>query len=343
MTVKISMRELLKAGVHFGHKSSCWNPKMQPYIFGERQKIHIINLERTLPMFRDALQEVAKMAAKNQRVLFVGTKYAARDIIKEQAIRCGMPYVNYRWLGGMLTNYKTIKESVKRLKELEFTLDQDHILQKKTKKEILSMTRAKNKLSLSLGGIKEMKGPPEAVFVIDVNEEKIAVDEAKRLGIKVIAVVDSNSNPDGIDFPIPGNDDAARAIQLYSSSMAETIIQSRGVVVEKKEKSTTIRKKPSALQVDSSSNNKDGGAEVETKIESAVPEVQVEKPQLVKVVKKKTSEELAKVVAQKKPAAKKKAAPKKKAAAKKKVAATKKPAAKKKAPAKKKDSTDTAK
>ena len=208
------MRDMLEAGVHFGHKSCSWNPKMENYIFGSRQKIHIINLEKTLPLFKDALEFIAKSSQKREKILFVGTKYAARDIIKEEAVRSGMYYVNHRWFGGMLTNYKTIRKSIKRLKELETVLEQDFFLKHKTKKEIIELEREKAKLNSALGGIKNMGGLPDVLFVIDVNEEKIAVNEANKLGIPVVAVVDTNASPEGIDYVIPGNDDAARSIRF---------------------------------------------------------------------------------------------------------------------------------
>ena len=211
--ISINMRQLLEAGVHFGHKARYWNPKMTPFIFGTRQKIHIINLEETLPRFRDALNYLGRVAANRGKVLFVGTKPAAREIIKEEAIRSGMPYVNHRWLGGMLTNYKTIRKSIKRLKELEQKLDSENALDGMTKKELLNLMREKDKLAACIDGIKNMGGLPDVLFVIDVNNEKIAIQEAKRLGIPVVGIVDSNSDPDGIDHIIPGNDDAMRAIR----------------------------------------------------------------------------------------------------------------------------------
>lgn len=225
----ISMRQMLEAGVHFGHQTRYWNPRMAPYIFGIRHKIHIINLEESLPLFRNALKVVADIAANRGKVLFVGTKFAARDIVKEEATRCGMPYVNYRWLGGMLTNYKTIRQSIKRLKELEEHLTREESLSTMTKKEVLNMMRSKDKLAASLSGIKNMGGLPDALFVIDVGHEKIAVAEARRLGIPVIGIVDTNANPEDVDYMIPGNDDAIRAIHFYCQALADTIIEARGV------------------------------------------------------------------------------------------------------------------
>ncbi|GAA0695725.1 30S ribosomal protein S2 [Marinobacterium maritimum] len=217
---KVSMRDLLKAGVHFGHQTRYWNPKMSKFIFGARNKIHIINLEHTLPALNNALDVVQNMASNKNKILFVGTKRAASKVIKEEAARAGMPYVNHRWLGGMLTNYKTIRQSIRRLRDLE-TQSQDGTFDKLTKKEALMRTREMEKLELSIGGIKEMGGLPDALFVIDVDHERIAINEANKLGIPVIGVVDTNSNPDGIDHVIPGNDDALRAIQIYVKSVAD--------------------------------------------------------------------------------------------------------------------------
>lgn len=227
MTTTVSMKEMLKAGVHFGHQCRYWNPKMKKFIFGARNKIHIINLEHTVPAMNAALEQVHSLAAKKKKVLFVGTKRAAGKIIKEQAERAGMPYVDHRWLGGMLTNYKTIRGSIKKLRDLE-AQEQDGTFDRMTKKEALNRRRAKEKLERSIGGIKEMGGLPDALFVIDVDHERIAITEANNLGITVIGIVDTNSNPDGIDFPIPGNDDAIRAIELYASAVADACISGRG-------------------------------------------------------------------------------------------------------------------
>jgi small subunit ribosomal protein S2 len=222
----ISMRNMLEAGVHFGHQTRYWNPEMAPYIFGERNKIHIINLEHTLPMYNEAANFLGKLAAKKAKILFVGTKRSAQEPVKEAAIRCGMPYVNHRWLGGMLTNYKTVKASIKRLKELE-ALSEDGTLQRLTKKEALSLSREVEKLERSLGGIKDMNGLPDALFIIDVGYEKIAVKEAAKLGIPIVAVVDSNNSPTNVDYIIPGNDDAIRAITLYVNGIADAILDAR--------------------------------------------------------------------------------------------------------------------
>jgi len=223
---KVTMRQMLEAGVHFGHQTRYWNPKMGEYIFGARNKIHIVNLEKTLPLFNDALNMIGGVAANKGRVLFVGTKRAASDIVAEEAKRCGMPYVNHRWLGGMLTNFKTIKQSIKRLKELE-VMEQDGTFEKVTKKEALMMSRQKEKLELSLGGIKDMRAMPDAIFIIDTGNEGIAIQEAKNLGIPVIGVVDTNNDPRGIDYVIPGNDDAIRAIKLYLSAAADAVIEGK--------------------------------------------------------------------------------------------------------------------
>lgn len=246
----ISMRDMLKAGVHFGHQTRYWNPQMAPYIYGARSKIHIINLEETLPRFNSLLKFIARIAENRGKVLFVGTKPAAREIVKEEAVRCGMPYVDYRWLGGMLTNYKTIRQSIKRLKELEAKTQDQALIAKMTKKELLNMIREKDKLSSCLNGIKNMGGLPDAIFVIDVKSEKIAIQEAKRLGIPVAGIVDTNSSPDDVDYLVPGNDDAMRAIRLYCSAIAETIIEVRGAlpVEEKKEAKKLKTSKPVAVK-----------------------------------------------------------------------------------------------
>ena len=223
---QVSMRDLLKAGVHFGHQTRYWNPKMGKYIFGARNKIHIINLEHTVPALNEALQIVEGLAQRNNKVLFVGTKRAAGKIMKEQAERSGMPFVAHRWLGGMLTNYKTIRQSIKRLRDLE-AQQSDGTFEQLTKKEALMRSREMDKLERSIGGIKEMGGLPDAMFVIDVDHERIAVQEANKLGIPVIGIVDTNSNPDGIDYVIPGNDDAIRAIQIYVSAAADAILEGK--------------------------------------------------------------------------------------------------------------------
>jgi len=225
------MRELLQAGAHFGHQTRFWNPKMDQYIFGARNKIHIINLEYTVPAFNDALGFVRRLAENKNQIMFVGTKRAACKIIEEHATRCGMPYVSHRWLGGMLTNYKTIRSSIKRLRDLE-TQEQDGTFAKLTKKEALMRSRSKDKLDRSIGGIKDMGGLPDALFVVDVDHERIAITEANKLGIPVIGIVDTNSNPDGVDYVIPGNDDAIRAIKLYVAAVADAVMAGKGASSE---------------------------------------------------------------------------------------------------------------
>lgn len=219
----VSMRDLLQAGAHFGHQTRFWNPKMREYIFGARNKIHIINLEHTVPALNDALNFVNNLASKKNKVLFVGTKRAASNIIREQAQRAGQPYVDHRWLGGMLTNWKTLRQSINRLKDLQ-TQSTDGTFAKLTKREALERTREMEKLERALGGVKNMGGLPDALFVIDVDHESIAIKEAKNLGIPVIGIVDTNSNPDNVDYVIPGNDDAIRAVTLYASAMADAIL-----------------------------------------------------------------------------------------------------------------------
>ncbi len=222
----VSMRQMLEAGVHFGHQTRFWNPKMAPFIFGERNKIHIINLEKTQPMYAQAAQFVKGVAADGGRVLFVGTKRSARESIQKEADRAGQPYVNQRWLGGMLTNFKTIRQSIKRLEEIS-ELAVSGALEKRGKKEATQLRREREKLEKSLGGIKHMESLPDALFVVDVGHEKLAIDEARKLGIPVVAVVDTNCSPDGIDYVIPGNDDAMRAIQLYATGIADAVLEGR--------------------------------------------------------------------------------------------------------------------
>jgi small subunit ribosomal protein S2 len=222
----ISMRDMLEAGVHFGHQTRYWNPRMAPYIFGDRNKVHIINLERTLPLYNEAANFLGSMAANRGKILFVGTKRSAQDAIKREALRCAMPYVDRRWLGGMLTNFRTVRESIRRLKELEASIDEG-ALERLSKKEGLSRQRELAKLERGLGGIKNMDGLPDVMFVVDVGHEKIAVAEAVKLGIPVVGIVDSNNSPDGVDYIIPGNDDAIRAISLYLSGVADAIIDGR--------------------------------------------------------------------------------------------------------------------
>ncbi len=222
----VSMRQMLQAGVHFGHQTRYWNPKMAAYIFGQRNKIHIVNLERTLPLYQESMSYLGKLAANGGKILFVGTKRAAQDAIREEATRCNMPYVNHRWLGGMLTNFKTVKQSIARLKELE-QMFEDGTIERFGKKEQLTLRRELDKLELSLGGIKNMGGLPDALFVIDVGHEKIAVNEANKLGVPVVGVVDTNNDPSRVDYVIPGNDDAIRAVRLYIEGAASAILDGR--------------------------------------------------------------------------------------------------------------------
>ncbi len=223
----VSMRQMLEAGVHFGHQTRYWNPKMAPYIFGTRSKIHIINLEKTLPLFNDAMNYLGQMAVNKGTILLVGTKKSARKAVAEEAKRCGMPYVNHRWLGGMLTNFKTIRKSINRLKELEAMKADGSMYQRFNKKEALGMDRELEKLERSLGGIKDMKSIPDVLFVLDVGYEKNAVAEAKKLGIPVVGIVDTNNSPDDVDYIIPGNDDSIRAVKLYCQSVSAAILEAK--------------------------------------------------------------------------------------------------------------------
>jgi small subunit ribosomal protein S2 len=225
------MRQMLEAGVHFGHQTRFWNPKMAPYIFGHRNKIHIINLETTLAMYQEALKFVRQLAANKGTLLFVGTKRQAREIVREEALRCGAPYVDHRWLGGMLTNFKTVKQSIKRLREME-QMAQDGSFERMAKKEALGVQREMDKLLRSLGGIKDLASLPDALFVIDVGYHKGAITEARKLGIPVVSVVDTNHSPEGIDFVIPGNDDSSRAIRLYARGVADAVLEGRSQSIE---------------------------------------------------------------------------------------------------------------
>jgi small subunit ribosomal protein S2 len=226
-----TMRQMLEAGVHFGHQTRFWNPKMAPYIFGHRNKIHIVNLEKTLVMYQESMKYLRQLAANRGTVLFVGTKRQAREIVAEQARRAGMPYVDERWLGGMLTNFKTVKTSIKRLRDMEATLAEGG-LERMSKKEALLFSREMEKLNKSIGGIKDMNGLPDALFVIDVGYHKIAVTEAVKLGVPVVAVVDTNHSPEGIDYVIPGNDDSGKAIQLYATGAADAILEGRAASLQ---------------------------------------------------------------------------------------------------------------
>ncbi len=227
----VSMRQMLEAGVHFGHQTRFWDPKMAPFIFGERNKIHIINLEKSLPLFNEATGFIKNLVSNGGSVMFVGTKRAARDALAEEARRCEMPFVSHRWLGGMLTNFKTVKQSIKRLKDLE-AMEETGTFEALNKKEVLGLRREMEKLERSLGGIKNMPGLPDAIFVIDVMHERIAINEAKKLGIPVVGIVDTNSNPDDVDYVIPGNDDAMRAINLYTKAVADAVLEGKASVPE---------------------------------------------------------------------------------------------------------------
>lgn len=229
--MSVTMRQMLEAGVHFGHQTRYWNPKMAPYIFGHRNKIHIVNLEKTLPLFEEAAKFARQLASNKGTILFVGTKRQAREIISEEAARCGMPWVSHRWLGGMLTNFKTVKQSVKRMKDMEAQLAEG-ARESLSKKEVLRLQREYDNLARSLGGIKEMASLPDALFVVDVGYQKIAITEANKLGIPVIGIVDTNNTPEGVDYVIPGNDDSSRAIRLYARGLADAILEGKAHVIE---------------------------------------------------------------------------------------------------------------
>ena len=229
--MSVTMRQMLEAGVHFGHQTRYWNPKMADFIFGSRNKIHIVNLEKTMEMYQEALKFVRRLAANRGTILFVGTKRQAREIVAEEARRAGMPYVDHRWLGGMLTNFKTVKVSIKRLKDLE-AMSLDGTFEKMSKREALPLQREMEKLTRSLGGIKEMTAPPDALFVIDVGYQKIAVTESNKLAIPIVGVVDTNHSPDGIAYVIPGNDDSSRAIRLYARGIADAILEGKSQVIQ---------------------------------------------------------------------------------------------------------------
>jgi len=280
------MRLMLEAGVHFGHQTRFWNPKMAEFIFGARNKIHIVNLEKTLPLYTDAVNAIGKIAANRGTVLFVGTKRAARNTVSEEAQRCGMPFVNHRWLGGMLTNYKTIRQSIQRLMDLE-EMSTGGGFGKLTKKEALGLTREMGKLEKVLGGIKNMKGLPDALFIIDVGHEEIAVNEANKLGIPVFGIVDTNNSPDGIDYIVPGNDDAIKAIRLYSQGIADAVIEGRATAVIQPEeieepapkKKVSIKKAPVKKEAKAESTPVADKAPAAKDIEAeapAVEEVEVE-------------------------------------------------------------------
>jgi small subunit ribosomal protein S2 len=302
----VSMRLMLEAGVHFGHQTRFWNPKMADYIFGARNKIHIVNLEKTLPLYNDAINAIGKIAANRGTVLFVGTKRAARNTIQEEASRCGMPYVNHRWLGGMLTNYKTIRASIQRLMDLE-EMSTSGGFARLTKKEALGLKREMEKLEKVLGGIKNMKGLPDALFIIDVGHEEIAVNEANKLGIPVFGIVDTNNSPDGIDYIVPGTDDAIKAIRLYSQGVADAVIEGRASAViqaEEVEEAAPKKKvsiKKAAVKKAAKAEEAPAAEEVETEAETEESSEEVAAAPKKKVAKKKVA---------KKKVAKKKAAKK---------------------------------
>ena len=325
---KASMKKMLEAGVHFGHRSRFWHPKMEPYIYGTRNGVHIINLEKTLPQFNDVLNFASKTASQGGSILFVGTKRAASNIIKEEAIRCGMPYVNHRWLGGMMTNYKTIKASIKRLKDLEFLAEENFA--QFTKKEALVMTREMEKLERSLGGIKDLGSIPDVVFVVDIGHEKNAVREARTLRLPIIGVVDSNHNPEGIDYVIAGNDDSIRAISYYARKIADAVLEAKASIVETKpaaKKAESAAKKPAVETATEAAveEKKPAVEEMKPAVEEMKPAVETATEAAVEEMKPAAKKPAVKKPAAKKPAAKKPAA--KKPAAKK--PAAKRPAAKK--------------
>jgi small subunit ribosomal protein S2 len=285
----VTMRQMLEAGVHFGHQTRYWNPKMEPYIFGARGKIHIINLERTLPMLKESLDFLSRMASKRGTILFVGTKRAAGQAVAEEAARCGMPYVSHRWLGGMLTNFRTIRQSINRLKELE-AMETDGSFDKLVKKEVLELTRERDRLEQSLGGIKNMNALPDAMFVIDIGHEDIAIAEARKLGIPVVAVVDTNHNPELVDYVIPGNDDAIRSVRLYAQLAADAVLEGKASVPQ-----VGAGNDDEFVELDAEGNP----------VEAAAPAKKVAKKTTKKVAKK-TTKKVAKKTAKK--AAKKAAA-----------------------------------
>ena len=320
----VTMREMLEAGVHFGHQTRFWNPKMAPFIFGERNKIHIINLEKSLPLCKEATSYLGKIAAQKGKIMFVGTKRAARDAIKNSAESCGMPYVNHRWLGGMLTNFRTVRQSIRRLKELE-EMEANNSYDVRNKKEILNLQREQEKLNKTLGGIKEMGGLPKALFVIDVGYEKIAILEATKLGIPIIGIVDSNNSPDGIEYIVPGNDDSMRAIELYTRLAAEAINEGKATIATSNDELIELEDDAPVVETKSKKaapkkvavTKKVAAAPVEEKAVAEVETAEVEAPAVEAAAEAPAVE----AVAEKKKAAPKKAATKK--------AATKKAAVKK--------------
>ncbi len=348
--MNISMRELLEAGAHFGHRTRFWNPKMADYIFGSRNKIHIINLEKTIPLLNDSLNFVGKLASNNAKILFVGTKRAAQESIRTHAERCGMPYVDHRWLGGMLTNYKTVRQSIFRLKELKKMRDEG-AFEKMIKKEALMLARELDKLERSLGGIQDMGGLPDALFVVDVGFENIAVEEARRLRIPVVGVVDTNNDPDNIDYIIPANDDSMRAVEIYVRSVADAIIDGKRSnmvenefveVTEEVEAKEVKQPKPVAVKVKETAKKKTDETKA-AKSESKAPAKKADDKSTAPVESKskatsesssKVAKEEKKTTAKKATTSKAKSAKEDDASAEKKEAkpkATKKPAAKDKA------------
>ena len=330
----VTMREMLEAGVHFGHQTRFWNPKMAPYIFGERNKIHIINLEKSLPMCNEAAAYLGKIASRKGKVMFVGTKRAARDAVASAAESCGMPFVNHRWLGGMLTNFRTVRQSIRRLRELE-DMAENNSYDVKNKKEILNLQREQEKLNKTLGGIKEMGGLPDALFVIDVGYEKIAVQEATKLGIPVVGVVDTNNSPNDIEYVVPGNDDSMRAITLYLRVVAEAINDGKASLVtaggtdeliEVDDSADTAPSKPAApkkvaAKTSVEASSEDTAEAVEEATAPAATEAEDEAPAKKAATKKAATKKAATKKAATKKAATKKAATKK--AATKKAAASK--------------------
>lgn len=291
----VSMRDMLEAGVHFGHQTRFWNPKMSQYIFGDRNKIHIINLEKTQPLFNDAVNFLGRLASNRGRIMFVGTKRSAQKIVREQAERCDSPYVNHRWLGGMLTNYKTVRQSIKRLKDLE-QMESDGSMERLSKKEALTLRREMEKLERSLGGIKDMGALPDAIFVIDVGHEKIAINEAAKLGIPVVGVVDTNNSPDGVDYVIPGNDDAIRAITLYASSIADAILDGRGTIAAVEGPADEFVEVSETLDV---AVTADAGDKKKASKKKAVAKKTTKKKAAKKTASKKTTKKAAKKTAKK--------------------------------------------
>ncbi len=306
----ITMREMLEAGVHFGHQTRFWNPKMAPYIFGERNKIHIINLEKSLPMCNEATSYLGKIAAKKGKIMFVGTKRAARDAVEKAAQSCNMPYVNHRWLGGMLTNFRTVRQSIRRLKELE-EMEENNSYDVKNKKEILNLQREQEKLNKTLGGIKDMNGLPDAIFVIDVGYEKIAIQEATKLGIPVVGVVDTNNSPKDVEYIVPGNDDSMRAIALYLRVAAEAINDGKASITTAAADDEFIEVVEEEAVVAPAADKKAAPKKVSITKKAEATEEAVEAVEAEPVEAEKSTEKAAPKKAATKKAATKKAAPKK--------------------------------